>query len=501
MMATRYNTLLMLILSVLTTPLSGISNLTQNDPYPVYTSADPQEFLTDCLKKQFNGEGCLEKCRSQARLSFSGFRQAATCGVPFQPVGGCSGGFVTDYVELGNLLGPWNVVGLLLDPQVRTNILGPCGLNIEDLVVSCSGTLFDPALSDTYKRFGFLNVPIKYRKYGVRVEAEVRLACDLTVKIQTGIADIRQTPQLNDLTCSATGLSCPVHICPETVTPIECATGDVVGGGTSCITNECCINNFNCDCKSFVIENIMKRIDTVACALGLDIREFHKTAFEDTRVILNWRHVYPVNYCEPGWPFFLFMPYLSLETSFPTGKKKNPCQLFGLPFGNNGSFAVGGTAGFTVDFVETIEIGAEVGITHFSSRTETNYPVPTFDVQAGMFPRKATVHISPGNNWNFILTMNAYHFLERLSVWIQYVNVSHSEDCFNIRSLCPEFGLNACTRKLYEESKWESQFIDAGFNYDISTDIALGLFFQIPISQRNAYRPVTILGSLVLHYG
>jgi hypothetical protein len=193
------------------------------------------------------------------------------------------------------------------------------------------------------------------------------------------------------------------------------------------------------------------------------------------------------------------MPYISADLNIPTGKKVCASHLYALPTGNNGHTGVGMTGGFTIDFVDTIEIGFEGQFTKWAARNESNFPVPTNTLQSTIFPRLATVKVSPGTNWNFSFTLNAYHFLDRLSLFVEYMLTSHGEDCFKVLQ-CDAAPGTIRLQKLVTDSKWEAQVCNVGANYDISPNFALGFFWQAPVARRNAYRSTTLMTSLVLTY-
>ena len=152
-------------------------------------------------------------------------------------------------------------------------------------------------------------------------------------------------------------------------------------------------------------------------------------------------------------------------------------KAFYVPFGNNDHSGIGFTAGLDVDFVESIEVGAEVGVTYFFKRNFEKYRVPTSEFQSGIFPFTTDVSIHPGINWHFGAKIAAYHFLERLSGWMQYIQMEHKPDDIQLRK-CEDEGIFLPT-VLECLSSFKAKFIDVGLNYDISPNIGLGLFWQI----------------------
>lgn len=471
----------------------ALSNLTRNDPYPVYTSADPYLFLTREYRTALKEKVTYGDVREWIRFSASMFRQRATVGTDI---------FGNKDVNLGDLEGRWNMTALLFpaangNTDVQTALFNALGLMTAP---ECFQTIKDPTANDVTDFFGFFSVPIKYKKSGARFEAEIALGWDFLLRVQTGVADIHQTVTFIDLTCGATGLSCPVNDCVVGCTPSS-VEGEPQPTASGCTPASCCIDTFNCSCKRLVMNHIMKQLCKVADVLKVDIRNFNKIAMEDTRVGLIWRRCFEANfgYCH-DWPEFIFMPYVIGEFSAPTGRKSCPSRIFDLPSGNNGHWGYGFTVGGTIDFIETIEVGGEGGMTRFNSRLYCGVPVPTDCAQAGLFPQKADLWIEPGTNWNWSLSMSAFHFLDRLSFWGQYVFVDHQPDCIRVVSTSPSSvpPSNILVGKLREESAWRVHMINTALNYDISPHIALGFMWQAPIKQYNAYKSTTIMGSIVI---
>jgi hypothetical protein len=476
-----------------------LTTLNNNDPYPIYTSADPHDLLTMRYKNTFKDYG-NPFIGDRLKFSLSVFRQSANRGTgindtkftdstcAFMVSNPCK-----NSTPLGDLKGRWNMLSLFYDPVVAATLESVLGIPA-DIIATCS--LNQPAATDVNKEYGFFSVPITYRKFGIRFEADLALSCDMGLRIQGGVADIRQTASFNDLTCTSSGLSC-ISSDP---------TADIMDMN-SCF-GTCCIDTVTCSCKKVVIDDIMKKVHTIACNLGMNIRDFHEFGIEDLRIGGYLRHVFVANEDRPSWPLFLFTPFFTFDVSIPLAQARKFNHLFSLGAGNNHHTSAGFTTGFSIDFVETVEIAFEAGLTSFFRHTHNNYPVPTNGLQAGMFPRLATVEIKPGSNWHFGATLNAYYFLDRLSVFAQYLFINHDPDCFSVQAINPlltsipdtDTPANILAGKLREESKWEVQVINVGANYDIAPQCALGFIWQAPLSRRNAYRSTTIMGSIVFTF-
>ena len=59
---------------------------------------------------------------------------------------------------------------------------------------------------------------------------------------------------------------------------------------------------------------------------------------------------------------------------------------------------------------------------------------------------------------------------------------------------------NVKVKKMEQESAWTSSFVDVHFDYDVSENIVLGFLWQAPVSQTFAYRPTTVMGSIIVQY-
>jgi hypothetical protein len=260
---------------------------------------------------------------------------------------------------------------------------------------------------------------------------------------------------------------------------------------------------FDAECKKFVIENIMSQVDKIAKIIGLDICNYHRVGLDDLRLSLYWRKLYLINEDDERYPRLAFMPFVQGGVGIPMTKGVSNNVVFAVPNGNNGHTYVAGRTGFTLDFLDTIDIYFSAGFSYFFRKDYCNFHMPTAPQESGIFPYSADVSIRPGPTWTCNFGMNAYHFLENLSVWIDYNIVSHTNDKIEVcRSFIPEgskyFESGFDVERAECLSKWESHVVNVGFNYDLYDCLAIGVAWQAPARQRNAYRSGTVIGSL--HY-
>ncbi|MFC1842978.1 hypothetical protein ACFLYU_04940 [Candidatus Dependentiae bacterium] len=489
------------------------------DPYPMYSTADPHEFLYRKHRQWL--KGLAEKdVTERLRFAISPFCQFADRGRNIH----------NDEEYLGDLGGRWNMIALLFGPTPQGKSLPPSLETAKDNLFGFNvGTISDPQLYvDPEKQFGFFSVPLKYKKYGVRFEFEVRLAGDVGLCVQLGYACICQ--RLEDVcrrydicagvSCISEGTCKSKEIENKELENLENATK---GNAETCDTTKNCahkiynlpINLTNCTptktqmpvapipsgahsiSKDDVQYYLMNQLCTIAYELGLDICNFNKGSIEDVRFNFWWRHAIEVNEDRgDSWEHFLLIPFL--EACFTAGVAdcRDTSKMFSLPFGNNGHNAIGFKGGLLIDFTKTVELGFEAGLTHFFSKSFSCYRVPNSICQSGIYPFTTAVKVCPGLNCFGGLKLATYHFLGKLSTYFQYVIVTHKDDHI---SLCkPDPAFAPCL--LEKKSCWTRQLANIGFNYDISPNVSLGLLWQAPLSEKRAYKSSTVMFSLNATY-
>lgn len=494
--------------------LTAEIRFTNNDPFPLYTAANPLAPFT-----------YWQDCKPEQRVSFSAsfYRQNANAGRsgPFTegicPTNACSGcqQCCNKDVPIGDIHGRWDMIALFYpesngNTDVATNLVkalelcvpGANGVKEQADVNAALTYILNPANFDPNEEFGFFSVPITYRKYGLRFEADITTCWDIGVRVQGGVATIRQNAIFLDKTCSATG--------------DLCTTGTT---GTPCILNQA-----SCDAINLVVNGIMKKQDIVADVLGLDIEDFCETDLEDVTLGLYWSHCYYRNKGtdNPCWPELTIAPYIIAEVAAPISKDQNTNKLLSVPFGLNKHWGYGVSGGFNVNFVDTVQIGFEAGFMHYSREFYGAYPVMTNEHQIGMLPRKADVRIKPGSTWSFGATLACSYFLSCLSCYTQFRLIHHCNDSICVVRTLPvtpvtSGGTASCLEnpslfqpaapgpaidiaEMEERSAWDSSFVDVSFDYDITKDVSLGFLWQAPVSQQFAYRPTTVMGSIIIRY-
>jgi hypothetical protein len=420
-----------------------------------------------------------EKKRSHAVLSISPFAQNADrgktiqgrrCVLPF-PFDNECGQPVVD-TPLGDLTGRTGMIALMYN----TNNVWPGGVTDPLIAFAKQPVLLaayqeffpsgiglnDEANIDPHQLYAFFSFPLKYRKRGLRFDTAIEFY-NFGLRMQGGFSTIRQ---VREDTIDLTGFEPEDGFVP--VTP-----------SLQNVTN---IENF-----------LMKKFDDIAEESGIGTCEdFINSSAEEFRFYLYWRQAFAINEdADTDWAKFLLIPYLEVGASVSPGLREDGYKFFSAPFGNNGHPSAGFTAGINFDFRETIEIGGEIGYTHFFERTYCR-PVPNNEFQTNLYPFSTRVKVNPGDNWYFGARLAAYHFIDNLSMYFEWFVLDHHKDEIDLVCPDPAFvpGVLECI------SSFKTKLGNAGFNYDLSPNIGLGFLWQIPFSQRNYYRSSTIMAGL-----
>jgi hypothetical protein len=447
--------------------LAIITNDSRNDSYPVFTTLDPQTFLQTREKLRLMGLPVYVDHNEWFGVSLSPFGQNAQCALDDNNI--C--------IPIGDLFGRIDMIALLFGP---TSVNGQ---QLPSILQTARNTLFPPAMFppgtpindplyiDLKQEIGFFTTDFNYRKRGLRMDFKAQISRDFGISFDMGLADITQTVSFTDLTTT------PTTDATSTLLPINSGCREL---------DYCCIE-----------QQLMEQLQSIACALGYNIFDFHDFSIEDLRAGVYWRHAYPININRQlRWEPFLLIPWVHLEGSVPVGHERNYKKFAGLSFGSSDHKSIGLSTGLNIDFFRTIEVGGEVGVTHFFKHCVRDLPVPTSPYQQGLFPFSTAACIEPGNNYHFCLKMLAYHFLGDLSFHFQYVSIEHEKDCIKILNDDPAF----LTFELTRRSGWRNQLANVGFNYDISPQISLGFLWQTPFPGRNVYRSSTVMLSFNAQY-
>jgi hypothetical protein len=453
-------------------PLMSMISWEFHDPFPQYTTAEPHEFLYTLHKDNLKGiESEVE--HEYASLTISPFGQWAKTAKNNNHA----------IVPLGDVFGTWNMLALLYGPgcpghstplldQISTTSY--CGTESICTGTQC-GVFFNNDQAFTIPEvfenidpnFGKVSVPLEYRKQGMRAEIDFLIGHDFGIKLQGGVVEIQQTVSaFNDI--SATG------------TPL----------GSNCSPNACCVEQDLANVEQFLTSPAAIR--AIANDICLNIHNFRKTALEDIRATLFWRHAFSFNDDNKQWSKFLLIPFVQVTGTLATGPTKSSKRMFAIPHGNNGHESIGFDLGFTLDFADTLEIAVEGGGTFFNTKNKL-MRIPTHELQSTIFPCTTCARFKPGNNWHLLATLHARYFLDKLSAYLQLAIIDHEKDCISVKQSSTIFRPDL----LVALSPWSVRLLNIGFNYNISPTLSIGFLWQASLQQRIAPRTTTLMASLV----
>lgn len=461
MLAQRFSlALLGFLISISCIELFAVpTSYSRNDPFPVFTTLDPYTFLYK--RERFIDKDGIERQRYVPQKFYISFS-------PFGQNSDSSRDNFKELIPLGDITGRWNMIALLYGQTPACCMLPPVLLEAQQALFPTITPPICDQPTDPCQRFGFFAVDSKYRKRGFRWDINLHILSNVGLEIQGGVSDITNTPSCITNLTGFSGYSNTdlINPCDPALTPDN------------------------------VDKYLMDKLKIIGDQTCINLNGYHSTTMEDLRFNLFWRHAYEGNMIRNDWPNLYVMPFLMLSGTVAIGKEPNPSQIFGLSHGNNDHHSIGASAGVNIDFVETVDIGCEVGGTYFFPRDFNCFRVPNHICQQTLFPFITDVRRSPGWNWHFAAKLGAYHFLEHLSFYFQYVIVQHQKDSIHLKVCDPAFQPAA----LEKVSSFRAQMGNIGLDYDISSHLSIGFLWQTPMMVEFAFRSTTVMFSLNIFY-
>ncbi len=468
-----YYALLCFAVLVHSPALADLSSLAKNDPYPMFSTLNIDDlYLLTSKQLEYKDTDWAKRKKSRVNFSISPFSQNADRGKGIEDTP-CPDPLIDPTttplpcpdknVALGDLTGYANMLALLYGEwpeDVNSYPDGPNSYLSDAFSALFSGTdekpghLTNAKYLQPYGETGSFSFPLKYRKRGLRFELDIRCWKDIGLRIQAGVSSIRQTVES--------------RINRNAALPQD-------------------------EFHEEINTTLMDEVDNIAEQMGLYIGSTNHASAEEVRFNLFWRHAFELNEdSEYDWAHLLCIPYLEVAGSWSPSKATPADQVFAPVFANNNHASTGFTAGVNFDFIDTIEIGGEVSFTHFFKKSFENYPVPNSQYQRVFFPFKTNVSIQPGNNLVFGARLAAYHFVGNLSMYFEWFVLDHKKDKIELKVPSKAF----LPEVLEQTTSFKTKFANFALNYDISPNIGLGFLWQIPFSQRNAYRSSTLMAGI-----
>lgn len=487
---------------------ADLTSLAKNDPYPVFSSAGPviDRFLLTGPINKLRNEDLFKDQRQFLFFSVSAFGQFADRGRNVQG----ESIYRRVPVQLGDLIGRWSTIGLMYGPLPLAQKRAPQLQQAREellMITNPADPINDPANIDPNDRFGFFSIPLDYRKTGVRFSLSASLGCGFGVNFEGGVASINQVLRHLD------NPFCRIPVCQDSE-QMDRATLDfqfidltdfcTSPPGASPNGNDLSPEKLNINSdgdyvfpsppldkkkvQTFLTRNFVR----IANEIELDITNFCAISADEIRMNLFWAKTIEYNRDSFEWAHFLIIPYFMVSGSVSPGQQKNEHKAFAPIFGNNKHPAIGGSAGLSIDFATTFQVGAEVGLTHFLKRNYFDLYIPTSRFQSGVFPYFTEAEVRPGTNTHFAFRMLVYHFVDNLSFHLHYHMIEHKPDTVSLIRPDPAFLVG----QLEKTTAWRSHLFNLGTTYEILPNLGFGFLWQAPVIQRNAYRSSTLMFSV-----
>ena len=333
-------------------------------------------------------------------------------------------------------------------------------------------TLVFPLSRDPGRLFGYGYFDFDYQKYGVRSLIEFKATPMMGVRIYTGLAHLQQDrvtlidtttpyqgptaatmfvryPDMLDLDIANNPSRPSPYISPNIYQLSPYATSELNGDPTLINWSQTPLQpggttRFQNWFKSLYLQNIQNNYLYLAELLHINLSPYEITGFEDTTVEFYWRtmRVYNAEHKKESWGPYIVMPILKAHFTVPLSPQVPPWKLFAKPIANNGHWELGGSAGLVIDFLQTVTVGMDLGVSYFTNEWYQNMPVPTNSLQEGIYPYLANVERDPGINFTLGLGMNVDHYLDKVSFFGEYRLIRHSEDNFFIGNVCNSLPIN-----------------------------------------------------------
>lgn len=451
-------------------PLYSIrtTNLSHEDPIPLYTVKE-NRYLLDKKLNFYKDDEYAEYNLKRDFFSFSiapfgvaadrarnyqGIKPqlyiATTQNLPNEP---------SEEVPLGDVHGRTALIPLVYGPE-------PVGQSLPDVLLVAKDALFggyidqngevdEAKFIDQNEEFGYLSVNFKYRKKGVRFGWTLRFAEDFGLRFATSVASLKKS-MYNEIKYTDAA-----------------ARGDLQSA----------------DVTKYLYDQTLSILD----ALGKTyIDEMPRVSMEDLKASIFWRRIFELNIDQESvWNPLLLIPYLECIASVAPGATTRPEYIFDGIFGNNQHASVGFVSGIYLDFIDTVYVSGEVGFTHFFKRDVKNMAIPNSPYQQNLYPFSTDVSVHPGGNWHFALKMGSDYFFDAFSMYVEYVMMEHKRDTITLKE--PDFAF--LPNILEAKTAFKSKVINAGLTYAISPNIEFGFVWQIPVTQRGAYKSTTVMFS------
>lgn len=163
---------------------------------------------------------------------------------------------------------------------------------------------------------------------------------------------------------------------------------------------------------------------------GLELNPWERSGIGDIVLFVDWFRNFP----QPK-PFLKNVRInWRIGASLPTGKRIDPDQLFSIPFGNDGAFALPFALDLEVTLGRMIKAGVDVQLQHIFDATRTRRIKTNAEQTDLLFLQKTQVHTDFGLTQQFDLWFQLYRIIKGFSIKVGYQFYKQGENVVSFKT-------------------------------------------------------------------
>ncbi len=196
----------------------------------------------------------------------------------------------------------------------------------------------------------------------------------------------------------------------------------------------------------------------------ISLNRIKKTALSDATLFAGWTRTFQNTE-------YLDFVDLTLKTGllFPTGKKSEVNQLFDVPFGYNGHWAIPLSGDISFGAFDWLTIGAHADSLFFFDKKRCLRMKTTKEAPSGLIALgKGQAEVHPGIVWRIGAYLKADHFCHGLSLLLAFSHEQKNQDCISPcdQDTFSKKHVNAAERF----KKWHRSIFHIAGEYDFSCE-------------------------------
>jgi hypothetical protein len=227
-------------------------------------------------------------------------------------------------------------------------------------------------------------------------------------------------------------------------------------------------------------------------------RKFKHTGIGDLSILGGWT----INYQETKHLDFIDAT-IKLGVLFPTGRQTNINNLFDLPQGYNGHYAIPLTLDMSAGLFDWLTFGVHGGALFFLDKTKKIRMKTDIEQNGFIKLTSGSARIDKGTLWTLGCFLKADHVSGGLSFLVAYRFDKENKTTLNpcdLKTFNPK--IVNCDRML---NGWQMHTINVNVEYDFATLETpcmprIGFFFDIPVGGKQIFKTLLSGGSIGIDY-